>query len=135
MSIAGDGAAPADPTVVPDDLARDWAEAWNARDLDAILSHYAEDVIFRSPKAVAVAGRAELTGRAALADYWGRALAGLRELHFSVEDVSWDPVRRVIAIFYLARLNSREEHACEVLWLGPDGRAVRSEVFYGARRS
>jgi ketosteroid isomerase-like protein len=30
-------------------LALDWIEGWNRHDLDAILSHYADDVEFTSP--------------------------------------------------------------------------------------
>ena len=37
--------------VVADSFAREWIAGWNARDLAAILAHYADDVIFSSPKA------------------------------------------------------------------------------------
>ena len=30
-------------------FAREWVKAWNDHDLEAILSHYAEDVVFHSP--------------------------------------------------------------------------------------
>jgi ketosteroid isomerase-like protein len=32
-------------------LAEHWVKAWNAHDLDEILSHYAEDVVLVSPVA------------------------------------------------------------------------------------
>ena len=32
-------------------FAREWIEAWNSHDLDAILSHYATDVVLTSPVA------------------------------------------------------------------------------------
>jgi ketosteroid isomerase-like protein len=32
--------------------AREWCEAWNRRDLDAVMAHYAEDVEFSSPTVV-----------------------------------------------------------------------------------
>jgi len=31
------------------ELARDWIEAWNCRDLERILAHYADDIVFSSP--------------------------------------------------------------------------------------
>lgn len=37
----------------PDDaqaFAREWVKAWNDHDLPAILSHYADDVVFHSPR-------------------------------------------------------------------------------------
>ncbi len=30
-----------------------WCEAWNARDLDAVMTHYADDVELNSPTVVA----------------------------------------------------------------------------------
>ena len=42
-------------------FARDWVAAWNSHDLDRILSHYAEDVEFRSPFVVALTGVTVLT--------------------------------------------------------------------------
>ena len=30
-------------------FAEEWITAWNTHDLDRILSHYAEDIVFRSP--------------------------------------------------------------------------------------
>src|SRR5205809_64676 len=30
-------------------LAQNWIQAWNQRDLEAVLSHYTEDVEFQSP--------------------------------------------------------------------------------------
>lgn len=32
--------------------AQDWTNAWNARDLDAIMTHYADEVTFWSPTGV-----------------------------------------------------------------------------------
>ncbi|MGH3529462.1 MAG: nuclear transport factor 2 family protein, partial [Pseudonocardiaceae bacterium] len=32
-------------------FADDWVEAWNSHDLDRILSHFTDDVVFTSPVA------------------------------------------------------------------------------------
>jgi ketosteroid isomerase-like protein len=68
--------------------ARDWCDAWNRGDLDAIMHHYAEDVEFSSPTVVK---------RWNVADGWLRGKARLREnfaigtkapnLHFELIDV------------------------------------------------
>ena len=68
-------------------FARQWIADWNARDLDSILSHYAEDVIFTSPKALEVTGAAQVVGKRALADYWRAALARSPQLAFQFERV------------------------------------------------
>ena len=39
-----------DPAV----FANHWIKAWNSHDLEAILSHYAEDIVFLSPIAAAL---------------------------------------------------------------------------------
>ena len=38
-------------------FAREWVKAWNDHDLEAILSHYAEDVVFHSPRIRMVTGK------------------------------------------------------------------------------
>ena len=37
------------PHVNADDFAKNWIGAWNSHHIDAILSHYADDVEFTSP--------------------------------------------------------------------------------------
>ena len=68
-------------------FAADWIAAWNDHDLDAILSHYADDVVFRSPRIALVLGEAVdfVAGKPALARYWGEALAQARALHFTAD--------------------------------------------------
>lgn len=78
--------APAEPSQRMDftQHAQDWIAAWNAHDLEQILSHYAEDVEFRSPFVVKLTGQAAgvLRGKAALRDYFGRGLAAYPSLRF-----------------------------------------------------
>lgn len=63
-----------------------WVADWNAHDLDRILSHYADDVVFRSPIAARIKPDSGgiLVGKAALADYWGAALPMYPDLHFTL---------------------------------------------------
>lgn len=65
-------------------LAEEWYSAWNDHDLERILSHYSEDVVFVSPFAVEIAGRADgrLEGKEALRAYFGAALQRFPNLHF-----------------------------------------------------
>jgi ketosteroid isomerase-like protein len=53
-----------------------WIAAWNRRDLEAILSHYAEDVRFSSPTVVTRYGEPSCTlrGKAALRAHFARGL-------------------------------------------------------------
>lgn len=65
-----------------DAFAADWIAAWNRRDLDAILSHYADGVVFTSPFAVRLTGSGTVRGRDALRAYFAAALAKFPDLHF-----------------------------------------------------
>ncbi len=74
-------------TIDANAFARAWEEAWNSRDLDAILRHYRDDVVFRSRKAVPIVGTGEVHGKAALRAYWAKALERQPNLRFTVQDV------------------------------------------------
>jgi uncharacterized protein (TIGR02246 family) len=65
-------------------LAEEWYAAWNDHDLERILSHYSDDVVFVSPFAVEIAGRADgrLEGKEALRTYFGAALDRFPDLRF-----------------------------------------------------
>jgi ketosteroid isomerase-like protein len=67
----------------------EWQAAWNSHDVDRILAHYADDVVFQSPY---VAHRfqeptGEVHGKDALRSYWASGLAQQPELRFTVDDV------------------------------------------------
>jgi hypothetical protein len=72
-----------------DRFADRWVAAWNAHDLDLILEHYTEDVVFSSPFIGRVLGTDanEVRGKSALRDYWSKGLELSPDLHFSVEGV------------------------------------------------
>jgi len=70
-------------------FAKEWCEAWNAGDLDRLLSHFHEDVVFTSPMAAKLvpASRGRVVGKAALREYWAKGLSLIPDLHFTVEQV------------------------------------------------
>ena len=55
-------------------FAQTWIAAWNSHDLEGILAHYAEDIIFASPIAARLVGTGVIQGKAALRRYWAQAL-------------------------------------------------------------
>jgi hypothetical protein len=63
-------------------FAADWVAAWNGRDLDAILGHYADGVVFTSPFAARLTGDGTVRGKEALRAYFAAALAKFPNLHF-----------------------------------------------------
>jgi hypothetical protein len=74
------------PTPDPTAFADAWVRAWNAHDVEAVLAHFRDDVVFTSP----VAGRllpetaGVVRGKAAVRDYWVAALKLLPDLHFEL---------------------------------------------------
>lgn len=113
----------------------EWARAWNARDVDAVLAHFTDDVTFLSPVAADVVGTPELRGKAALRAYWQLALRRIQHLHFTVERVLWDEEAQELVVLYLADLDDRRMRACERMKLDADGRVTFAEALYGARVS
>lgn len=65
-------------------FAQDWIEAWNAHDLEAILSHYAEGVQYQSPFVTQLGGNPQgtLRGIEIVRAYVKRALEAFPNLHF-----------------------------------------------------
>jgi len=71
------------------EFAEEWIDAWNSHDLERILSHYAADVVFTSPKALARLPHTlgTVRGLAQLREYWA-PLAQIRpQLKFTLETV------------------------------------------------
>jgi hypothetical protein len=111
--------------------AQAWIDRWNAGDVDAMLAHYRDDVRFESPMAELVTGSAVVEGRAALREYWERALARIRPVQFQLERTIFDPLVRELAIVYMAELDGRLTHVCELIAFDTAGQVIRSDAWYG----
>ena len=109
-------------------FADEWVAAWNSHDLERILEHYTDDVVFASPRVVELMGepRGEVRGKEALRAYWGRGLEQLPDLLFCLEEV----LISVDSIVINYR-NERQQAVAEVLTFR-DGRVCRGFGAYGA---
>jgi ketosteroid isomerase-like protein len=69
-----------------DHFALEWIAAWNAHDLERILSHYTEDFEMSSPYIVQLLGEpsGKLKGKDAIGRYWRRALERAPTLRFEL---------------------------------------------------
>jgi hypothetical protein len=69
--------------------AKDWIAAWNAHDLDAILEHYAENVVFRADTVVSRWNRSDgsLRNKAELREHFRLGLERAPDLHFVLREV------------------------------------------------
>ena len=66
-----------------------WVDAWNAHDIEAILSHFLDDVIFSSPLALQIIGGSDgvIRGKEDLRTYWSEGLRRSPLLHFEIENL------------------------------------------------
>jgi len=108
-------------------FSRGWVDAWNAHDVDAVLAHFADDVLFTSPVAARVVPESGgvIRGKAALRRYWTTALGRLPDLHFTVEDV-YAGVDTIV-ITYRNQAGGRVN---EVLRFGADGLVIEGHGTY-----
>lgn len=69
-----------------DHFAADWIDSWNHHDLERIMSHYSDDFEMSSPRIILVAHEPSgtLKGKAAVGDYWSKALELAPSLHFEL---------------------------------------------------
>jgi steroid delta-isomerase len=111
-------------------FARDWVAAWNRRDVDAIVAHYAPDGRFTSPVALERLGSATVIGRDALKAYWGGAIK-LASLQFTLDRAVWDDARRELVVIYFAERGGKKNRAMEAMVFGADGLIREGEAMYG----
>jgi len=65
-----------------------WVDAWNAHDVEAVVEHFHEEVVFTSPVAASVLPEtAGLVRASRSCDVTGRCVAAYSEPAFAVEDV------------------------------------------------
>jgi ketosteroid isomerase-like protein len=96
----------------PRQFATEWAAAWNAHDVEAVLRHFHEDATFSSPFAALVSpeSKGRLVGKAAIRDYWAIGIARIPDLRFSV-----DTVFVGVDCLVIAYVNQKQARVCEVL--------------------
>jgi hypothetical protein len=70
-------------------FAQHWIAAWNSHDLDAIMSHYAPEVVLTSPTAAKLLNdpSGSVTGKEAVRRYFERGLEAYPNLTFELLDV------------------------------------------------
>lgn len=107
-------------------FADDWIAAWNAHDLERILSHYEDDFEMSSPviKRMTEASSGKLRGKQAVGRYWAAALSQNPDLHFELLHVLIG-VASVTAVYSGAR-----GMAAEVFHFNSDGKVVRAFAHY-----
>jgi ketosteroid isomerase-like protein len=111
------------------EFARDWIAAWNAHDLEKIMSHYVPDVVLISPVAAKVLGdpSGKVTGQAALRNYFKKGLDAFPNLQFELLDVMFG-----LSSVVLVYINQRGTKSAEFMEFGGGGKVARVVANYSA---
>jgi predicted ester cyclase len=110
-------------------LANHRVAAWNAHDLDSIMTHCDDPVELTSPVAAKLLGTSDgkVAGKASLRAYFQRGLEAFPELHFHLEDVLWG-IHSVV-LYYT---NQKGTRSGEFMELSASGKLVRVVAHYNA---
>jgi len=113
-------------------LAERWIGAWNARDLDRIMEHYAADIEFEANTVVRRWQKPDgkLRGLSELRDHFRLGLELCPHLHFEIEDVFSAPSG--YAVLYRRENDNR---VLDVVELDLTGKARRVKAFYLGEQS
>ena len=108
-------------------FAEHWLQAWNNHDIEAIVSHYAEDVEYFSPFLTRLADNpcGTLRGKSALKEYLAKGLAAYPDLDFVLINVFFGV--RSLVIQYLSVNNLT---ASEVFEFDENGLVSRVQCHY-----
>ena len=105
-------------------LANHWVAAWNAHDLDSIMTHYEDAIELTSPVAAQLLGTPDgkVVGKASLRAYFQRGLEAFPDLHFRLEEVLWG-INSVV-LYYTNQKGTRTAEFMEVSAVGQVVRVV-----------
>lgn len=110
------------------DFAAKWAAAWNARDLDQVLLHYADDFTIETPMAAKFIPESKgvVSGKANVRAYWEIGLAKIPDLHFTILDVLIGI--NSLTIYYVNTATGKK--SAENLFFNSQGKVNRAFVMY-----
>jgi hypothetical protein len=110
-------------------LAHDWVAAWNAHDLDLIMTHYDDSIELTSPVAAQLLQTPDgkVVGKANLRSYFQRGLEAYPDLHFHLVDVLCG-INSVV-LYYT---NQKGTRTAEFMELSSSGKVNRVVANYGS---
>jgi ketosteroid isomerase-like protein len=112
-------------------IAQQWFAAFNAHDLEKLLSLYDDNAQHFSPKLKIRRPETNgfVTGKAALRDWWQDAFDRLPSLHYKVTSLTANDQR--VFMEYVRKVDGEEDMlVAEVLEIN-DGKILASRVYHG----
>ena len=110
-------------------LAKHWIESWNAHDIEAIMTHYADNIELTSPVVSQILNRANgrVVGKKELRDYFKKGLEAYPNLRFVLKDIMWG-----ITSLVLYYTNQKDTHTAEYMEVSDKGLISRVVANYNA---
>lgn len=112
-------------------LALKWLAAFNTKDLDGLLSLYANDALHYSPmlKAKRPETNGLVIGVASLRSWWQDAFDNLPSLHYSVTSLTAN--RQRVFMEYRRRVNGEKDKLVAEVLEFKEGKIASSRVYHG----
>jgi ketosteroid isomerase-like protein len=110
-------------------FADQWISDWNRKDVEAVLSHFSDGVVFTSSRAKAILGSPRVEGKSRLRNYWTTAISRIQTIQFTLNYVINSGDR--LAIVYIAEIDGKRLRAVEFLVFDDDGLVREGEAMYG----
>jgi len=104
-----------------------WRANWCKVDIDAVVSHFAENGEMRAPLALKLTGSPVVAGPENIRAYWRKAYGGIASADLKILNWSWDDTIARLTVWW----QLGDTRASEFMDFDGVGRVVRSEAFYG----
>ncbi len=107
-------------------FAEEWIAAWNAHDIERILSHYEDEFELSSPAITMLTGEPSgtLKGKKAIGEYWSGALQRYPELKFTLQHILRGATS--VTLIYEGVLGL----SAEVFHFSPTGKVAKAFAHY-----
>ena len=104
-----------------------WCANWCKVDIDAVVSHFAENAEMRSPLALKLTGSPVVAGAENIRAYWRKAYGAIESADLKILNWSWDEAIARLTVWW----QLGDTRASEFMDFDGAGRVMRSEAFYG----
>lgn len=104
-----------------------WCANWCKVDIDAVVSHFAENAEMRSPLALKLTESPVVAGAENIRAYWRKAYGHIQSADLKILSWSWDAAIARLTVWW----QLGDTRASEFMDFDAAGRVVRSEAFYG----
>ena len=114
------------------DALQAFLDAFNAHDLDRIMSFFADDCVFESPRGADSWGT-RFVGRQAVREGLGQRFAGIPDVHYG-DDEHWTCGRHAVSKWLLTGTTTAGEpicvRGCDLFDLTAEGKVIRKDSYW-----